>query len=160
MRTDPVLQIAQRPAPGPLRGVLDAVEATLGKVTALVDVPLVQEAAGYVTAGAGGSPGTSVPVTRVAVDVADAGVDSVRLVGYGKNSGAGSVTLALYDVTNSVTLCTATVTGVGAASFSGAWTTVRPTGSDQVVELRVVGAGETPTLYTLHLQGRTVQVRT
>ena len=159
MRTGPIVQVAQRPQPGPVRALLDALEATAGRASSLAPIPLLHEAAGYVTAAAAGSPGTSVPITQTVLDLADAGVDSVRLVGYGKNSGAGSVTLALYDVTNSATLCTATLTGATAGAFAGSWTTVQPTGSDQTVDLRVVGAGETPTLYTLHLQGRTVQVR-
>jgi hypothetical protein len=160
MRTEPVVQFAQRPEPGPVRALMDALQATMGKTASLASVPLLHEATGYTTAAAAGSPGTAVAITRMSVDFADAGIDSVRLVGYGANSGAGSVTLALYDVTNSVTLCTATLTGVANVDIVGAWTTIQPTGSDQVIELRVVGAGETPTLYSVQLHGRTVQART
>lgn len=154
-----VVDFSDRPDPGPLSRVLDTLRAVLGKMVSLCDIPLVLTAAGYVTAAAAASPGTSVPIARTAVDFADAGADQVRLVVYGKNSGAGTVTLALYDVTNGVTLATVAVTGVAAATFIGAWTTVKPTGVDQVIELRVVGAGETPTLYALHAQLRTLQAR-
>lgn len=159
MRKAPVVHFATRPEPGPVRDALDTLEAVLGKIVSLCDVALVMEAAGYVTAAAAASPGTSVPVTRVPIDFADAGADQVRLVAYAKNSGAGSVTLALYDVTNSTTLATVVVTGVTAATYIGDWVTITPSGVDQVVELRVVGAGETPTVYTLHAQLRTLQAR-
>lgn len=138
---------------------LSVLEAVLGKMVSFADVALLMEAAGFVTAAAGATPGTSVPVTRVAVDFADAGADQVRLACYAKNSGAGAVTLALYDVTNAKTLATVVVTGVAAAAYVGEWTTITPSGGDQVLELRVVGAGETPTVYTLHTQLRTLQAR-
>lgn len=154
-----VVEFADRPDPGPLRNVIDTLRSVLGKLTALADVAMLMEAAGYVTAAAGASPGTSIPVTRAAIDFADAAADQVRLVAYAKNSGAGTVTLALYDTTNGVTLATVGVTGVAAGEAIGAWTTITPTGSDQVCELRVVGAGETPTLYAVHAQLRTLQAR-
>lgn len=154
-----VVEFADRPDPGPLRSTIDTLRAVLGKLVSLADVPLLLATAGYVTAAAAASPGTSEPTTRVFVDFAEAGVDQVRLVVRAKNSGAGAVTLALYDVTNSVTLATVVVTGVAAATYAGAWVTVRPSGTDQELELRVVGAGETPTIYALHAQLRTLQAR-
>jgi hypothetical protein len=154
-----VVEFADRPPTGPLRQVIDTLRSVLGKMVSLADVAMVMEAAGLVTAAAAASPGTSVPVTRVFVDFAEAGVDQVRLVAYGKNSGAGSVTIALYDVTNAVTLATVVLTGVAAATYAGAWVSIKPSGSDQELELRVVGAGETPTLYAVHAQMRTLQAR-
>lgn len=156
---DPVVGFTDRVEPGPLRNVMDTLSAVIGKTSSLADVPMLSEAAGFVTAAAAASPGTSVPVTRATVDLADAGTDQARLVVYGKNSGAGAVTIALYDVTNAVILATVDVTGTVAASYAGAWTTVTPSGIDHEIEVRVIGSGETPTLYTVHAQLRTLQAR-
>lgn len=154
-----VVEFADRPPTGPVRQVIDTLRSVLGHLVSLTDVALLLSTAGYATAAAAASPGTSEPTTRVFVDLAEAGVDQVRLVARAKNSGAGAVTLALYDVTNAVTLATVVVTGVTATTYAGLWTTVRPTGADQELELRVVGAGETPTIYALHAQLRTLQAR-
>ena len=153
------MEFADRPEPGPLRRILDTLRSVLGKMVGFCDVALLLEAAGFVTAAAAASPGTAVAVTQVAVDLADVGADQVRLVVRGKNSGAGTVTLGLYDVTNSVLLATVGVTGVATVTAIGAWTTVKPTGTDQTLELRVIGAGETPTLYAVHAQLRTLHAR-
>lgn len=155
-----VVEFADRPAADePLRHVIDTLRAVLGKMVSLADVALLLSTAGYVTAAAAASPGTSEPTTRVFADLGEAGIDQARLVARAKNSGAGAVTLALYDVTNAVTLATVVVTGVAAATYAGAWATIRPPGADQELELRVVGAGETPTVYALHAQFRTLQAR-
>lgn len=158
-RKSPVVEFAVRPPPGELRTTLDTLRSVLGRLTSLTDVALVLSTAGLVTGAAAGAPGTVVTNVSAGCDFADAGIDQVRLVVYAKNSGAGSVTLAVYDPTAAKTLCTIIVTGTGAAVYFGDWTTIIPTGTDQPLELRVVGAGETPTLYAVRMQGRTLQAR-
>lgn len=159
-RAEPVIQIAERPEPGPLRRVIDLLHALFGKVTALVNVALLLDSAGVTTTDAAASPGTSLGFTRTTVDFADAGIDSVRVIVRAVNSAAGSVVYAVHDVTNNVELCRVTVTGTTITTYAGDWTTIRPTGSDQELEVRAIGDGAfDPVAYAIHLQGRTVAAR-
>jgi len=160
LRPDPVVNFGERPEVGPLRRVVDVLQALFGKVSALVDVALLLEVAGHTVTDAAAGAGTAVAVTRTIVNFGDAGIDSVRVVVYGNNSGAGSVTVQVYDVSGSAALCTVTVTGVTPTTYAGSWATIIPTGTDRECEVRVIGDGAVdPVLYTVHLQGRTVQAR-
>lgn len=160
LRSEPVTNFGERPEVGPLRRVIDVLQALFGKVSALVDVALLLEMTGYTVTNAANSPGTALAPTRITVNPGDAGIDNLRLMVYGNNSGPGSVTVQCYDVTGSVALCNVTVTGTTPALFTGAWTTITPTGDDRTYEVRVIGDGAVdPVLYAVHLQGRTVQAR-
>lgn len=159
-RAEPVAPIGQRPEPGPLRSFLDLWDAVFGKVVSLVDVLLLYDAAGITVTNAAVSPGTALPDTRVVVNFGDAGADQVRLVARAENSGAGSVTLQLYDVTNSRVLCTLTVTGTTATTYAGEYAATKATGGEHELELRVVGDGAfDPILYRVSAQLRTTQAR-
>lgn len=159
-RKDPVIDIGERPETGPLRRIMDVLHALFGKVTAVVDVALLLEMAGYTVTNAAAAPGTALTPTRTVIDFGDAGIDSVRLIVRAENSTAGSVTVAVYDVTASATLCSLTVTGTTPTTYTGSWTALTPSGSDSEIEVRVTGNGAMdPILYTVHLQGRTVRAR-
>lgn len=160
LRSEPVVNFGERPEVGPLRRVVDVLQALFGKVSAFVDVALLLEAAGFTVTNAAGGAGTALAVTRTIVNFGDAGIDNVRVVVYGNNSGAGSVTVQVYDVSGSTALASVSVTGVTPATTAGSWTTIIPTGTDRECEVRVIGNGaDDPVLYTVHLQGRTVQAR-
>lgn len=160
MRDKPVVEFGTRPPPGDVRSAIDRLAGVLGMVTALVDVPLLAEQAGYVVTNAAGGAGTALAFTRALVDFADAGVDQVRVVVRGRNSVAGSVTVLVYDVTNNVELARVTVTGAADVTVAGAWTTLKATGIDHEVEVRVIGNGaDDPVLLRVSLQGRTLQAR-
>lgn len=159
-RAEPVVNFTDRPEPGPVRRIMDVLQALLGKVESLVDVTLLHEAAGYTVTNAAGGAGTSLAFSQLSMHFADAGVDNVRVLVRGNNSGGGSVTVTVHDVTNNVELARVTVTGATPATYAGDWTAIRPTGSEQVIEVRVIGnAADDPVLFNVHLQGRTVQAR-
>lgn len=158
-RAEPIAPITAR-VDGPLKSVIDVWHALFGKVESLVDVLLLFETAGHTVTNAAAGAGTAVAFTRVLVDFADAGVDSVRVMAYGNNSAAGSVIVTVHDVTNNVELCRVTLTDATPAAYAGDWTTIIPTGTEQELEVRVIGDGAfDPVLYNVHLQGRTTQAR-
>ncbi len=160
MRKEPILDFAARPEPGPLKEVVDVLTRTIGRTVAIGTVPMLTEVGGHVVTDAATTPGTALAFTRTFIDLADAGVDNLRLVVRAKNSVAGSVTVQLYDVTSSVVLCTVVVTGTTETTYAGAWVTVVPGSDDRELELRVVGDGAAdPTIYTAQLQMRTTQAR-
>src|SRR5262245_6783685 len=128
LRSEPIIDIGQRPADGPVRRLMDVWNAIFGKTTGLIDIPLLLTMAGYVTAAASGSPGTQEPHTITRLDLSDGLIDSVRLVVRGKNSVAGSVDVFVYDETNGKDLCSVRLTGTTEATYVGAWTTVTPSG--------------------------------
>lgn len=154
-----VAEFAERLEPGPLRRVIDWLRTILGKMASLVDVSLLHSDAGITVTNAATGAGTSLTSSRVLLDMADAGADQARVVVRGKNSGAGSVQIVAYDVTNSVELARVAVTGTTETTYAGAWTSFKPTGIDQEVELRVIGDGAfDPVLFRVSLQLRTLKV--
>lgn len=159
-RIHPVINFAERPEPGPVRNIQDVLQALLGKVESLVDVLLLAVPTGYTVLNAAVGLGWPIDVSEVALDFADAGVDQVRLSVSGANSGAGTVIVTAYDKTNSVELCRVSVVGAVSQCWIGEWTTIKPTGLDQVVIARVIGDGAMdPIFFNIHLQGRTLAAR-
>jgi len=159
-REGPVLTFPARVPPGSVRDAIDKTGATAGRMVPIADVALLLETAGFTVTNAAVAPGTALPATRTEVDLADAGVDSVRVVVRANNSAAGSVVVTVHDVTNNLELCRVTVTGVTATTYLGAWTRVVPKGGDSEIEVRVIGDGVfDPLLFTVHLQLRTTQAR-
>lgn len=159
-RAEAVVTFDVRPPPGPLKRVVDILQALLGKVTSLAVITLLASEAGYTVTNAAGGAGTALTVTRTTLDLEDAGVDSVRLVVRGQNSGAGSVTVQAYNVTTSAALASVTVTDALEQTADSGWTVVAPAGGDEQVEIRVIGDGAfDPVLYSAHLHLRTVQAR-
>lgn len=159
-RTAPVTELAERPEPGPVSRFFDVFHALFGKVTSLVDVLLLLEPGAYTATNAAGGAGTALGFTEVGLDFGDATVNQVRAVVSGANSGAGSVIVTIHDKTNNVELCRVTVTGAVSGCWIGEWTSFVPTGSDQVIEARVIGNGaDDPFFYNIHCQGRTLQAR-
>lgn len=158
-RAAPVVKMPTRTT-GELGNIQRMLEDTLGKTVSFSNITLLREAAGFTVTNAAADPGTALTVARSTCDFGDAGVDSVRVVVRGKNSAAGAIIVQVYDVTNSVVLATATVTGTTEQTAVGEWTRIAPTGLEQEVEVRVVGnAADDPILYAVHLQLRTVQTR-
>lgn len=161
LRPDPVLNIAERVPEGPMRRVMDSLQRVVGRASALVNVTLLRETAGHTVSNAASGAGTAITATRTMVNLADAGVDNVRVVVRGKNSGAGTVTVQVYDVTNSVALASVDVVDGTEGTFAGDWTSIAPLGTDDEIEVRVIGDDAfDPVLYAVQLQGRTVQART
>lgn len=159
MRAEPVIAFNER-ADGVLGRVLAKLQRVLGKVVSLTDVCLLLSTGGYTVTNAAAGSGTALTFSRTTLDLADAGVDSARLVVRGQNSAAGDVTVQAYNVTQSAALATATVSGATEQTAEGAWTALTPVGGDEEVEVRVVGDGVfDPVLYAVHLQLRTTQVR-
>lgn len=159
-RAESVIDFAVRPPPGDLKRVVDVLQALLGKVESFADVLLFHDQAGFTVTNAAVSPGTAIGGTRVSVHFADAGTDQVRLVARAKNSAAGSVTLQLYDITNSRALCTLTVTDATETTYTGDYAATQATGGEHELELRVIGDGAfDPVLYRVSCQLRTTQAR-
>ena len=159
-RAEPVIVFTERPEPGPLRRLMDVLQALLGKVVSFADILLVWSEAGTTVTNAAVAPGTTIGGTRVKVHFADTGADQVRLCARAKNSGAGSVTLQFVDVTNTVVLASLTVTGTTETTYVGDYSSTAPTGSEQECELRVIGDGAfDPVLYRVSAQVRTTQAR-
>lgn len=160
MRNESVVNLTSRS-----EGYLaDLLLKTMGKVTSLSTILLLSESGGYTATDAAASPGDSLAFTTTKIDFADAGIDQIRLVVRGLADAVAvpstSVVVQLYDLTNSVALATVTVTDDTQATFTGDWTGITPTGSDQEVELRVIGDGALdPELYAVHMQARTLQAK-
>jgi hypothetical protein len=159
-RAEPVIVLSERVEPGPVRRIMDVLQALLGKVESFADVLLFHNLAGYQVVDAVASPGTAIGGTRVSIHFGDAGTDQVRLVARAKNSAAGTVILQLYDVTNTRALAVLTVSGVTETIYTGEYVDTLPTGNEHELELRVIGDGAfDPTLYRVSCQLRTVQAR-
>lgn len=159
-RKEPIFTTVDRPPPGVVRKLIDTLQAVFSREVAILDVCLLFDNDGITVTDAAASPGDSLVATTVALNLGDAGIDQLRLLVYGNNSAAGSVTVQVYDLTNSAVLATVTVTDATPDLFIGEWTRIVPTQEDQEVEIRVVGDGAfDPLLYSVHLQGRTNQVR-
>lgn len=135
------------------RDLADLVRASSGKLTPLLDVVLLHDVAGH-TVPAGAT--VEVEGTHVPLELADATVDSVRLLARGIANTA-AVVIQAYDRTNSVVLATVTL-GTALSTVTGSWTKVAPKGGDREIVLRVVGdSANSQVLRNVRLQGRTVQ---
>lgn len=146
-------------ANAPIRDLVRKLAPAFGKTVSLDVLTLLSDMAGYQITNAATAPGTDIAECRTAVDLADAGVDQVRVVVRGKNSAAGSVTVQVYRVTGATTLASVTVTDGTLATFAGDWTVIIPTGLDEDLGVRVVGDGAfDPTFYRIELQMRTLRV--
>ena len=158
-RIQPVLQFAERPPDSALRRILGLLESVFSREIALLVVPFLANAGGLTVTNAAVAPGSALG-TRTLIDLADAGVDQVRVVLRGNNSTAGSVTVQIYDVTSSMVLCSVVVTGTTVTTYASSWTRYVPVGGDLELEARIVGDGAMdPVLFSVVLQGRTTHVR-
>jgi len=158
-RAGPVVVFAKRP-PDPLDPVVQQLESVLGRTVSLGSLALLHETAGFPIVNAAVAPGTALGITRTLVDLADAGVDQVRVVVRGHNSTAGTITVTVVDVTHTVELGRVDLTGVADVTVAGPWTVITPPGGEQELEVQVIGDGAMdPTLYTVSLQLRTSQAR-
>lgn len=159
-RTTAIVTFPQRPADKATQNALDLLQRVLGRLVSFADVALLLEAGGYTATNAAAAPGTALTFTRTKIDFGDAGADQLRLVVRGNNSGVGSVTVQLYDVTGARALCSVIVTGATPTTYDGDWTSFKPRGGEQEIELRVIGDGAfDPVLYAVHLQMRTLNAR-
>jgi hypothetical protein len=159
-RKEPVVVFGERPADAATQRVLDTLGRTIGKLTSLVDVCLLSAPAGHVVTDAASGAGTALTVTRTQLDFADAAIDSVRLVVRGQNSAAGSVVIQVYNVTQSMVMATATITGTSEQIADSGWWVFRPVGGDEVIEVHVQGDDAAdPMLFNVHMQGRTVSAQ-
>jgi hypothetical protein len=157
-RTAPVVDLA-RPGIAPqLRGLIDSLHETIGKVTSLADVVLLVDPAGFPVTDAAASPGTAIGPSRAHVNFADAGADQCRLVVRGHAGATGSVVVLAVDETATVELCRVTLTNGTVQTATGDWTNITPTGSEQEVGLRVFGNGVLdPVIFRASLQLRTLR---
>lgn len=156
-RKEPVVVFGERPGSPELQRILDTLSRVLGKISALVDITLLNIVTGYPVTNAAADPGTAL-ATRTELDFLDAGIDSVRMIVRGQNSTAGSVTVQVYNTTQSLVMASCTLTGVAMQTAKSDWLVFTPVGGDEAVEVRVLGDGAMdPTLFNVHLQGRTVK---
>lgn len=124
-----------------------------GKVVSLGESTLLSSHAG-VALTAASSPGTALIESKTSIDLADAGIDQARLVGYGSSTVASQV-LRLNDTTGSRTICSVTMP-TSAGRFIGDWTSIPLSPGDRAIEVAVVGNGvATQTLYRVAVQWRT-----
>lgn len=146
--------------PQPIRNVdpsvLDALEEIrrhLGFLTSLVVIPLMLSETGLGLTASGGA-GTAIAQANTTLDLEDARISSVRLVGYGDSSGTGDVVNVL--VGGSTVVCSASVPSTLGAII-GDWTRYAPAGGDLAYSVAIVGNGvRTQTLHRLELHARTV----
>lgn len=160
-RKHPVTDWGIRPESGPVRRILDILQILFGKVVSLATIALLVEIAGHTVTNAAADPGTALTKSRTTVDFSDAGIDSVRIIVRGENSGVGSVTVQAFNVTGAAAIATATLTNASEQTADSGWTVLPILDGDQEIEVRVVGDGAfDPIIYAVHLQMRTVQART
>lgn len=135
------------------RDLADLFRASAGKLTPLLDVVLLHDVAG-VTIAAGAT--VEVEGTHVPLELADASIDSVRLLARGIANTA-AVVIQAYDRTNAVVLASVTL-ATALSTVAGSWTQVAAKGGDREIVLRVVGDGaNSQVLRNVRLQCRTVQ---
>ena len=159
-RTQGVVSFGAGVEPGPLRDALTLLTATLHRITSVAEFTLICDTVGVTFTNAATTPGTANTKTRDSIDFVDAGIDQVRIVVRGNNSAVGTVAVSVYDVTDSVELCTVTMSGVTETTYTGSWTSITPTGGDHEVETRVIGNGAfDPICYRVAMQARTLQAR-
>jgi hypothetical protein len=146
------------PVTGPLAQVVDILRAAFGRTVSLGNLCLLADNAGVANVGAV-SPGTAVATTRTVADFADAGVDQVRVVGYGMQGHlTNAAYVTVYDTTNTVEIARASLAQNVAGRFTGSWTKLAPESGDRNLEVRTIGNGaNTQTLYNVHLQYRTTR---
>ncbi len=155
-RKDPVLDITERPDPGPMRRFVDSIIKAFGKEVSLCSITLLADMAGYTVTNAAAGAGTDLPEARSVVHFGDAGIDQARLVVSGKNSAAGSVPVQVYR--GATVLGAVTVTGTSTSRAGSDWITFVPTGADEEVGVTVIGNGsDDPVLYRVELQCRTLR---
>lgn len=140
----------------PLAEAQRTMESALGRVVPLIDVTLLSVNAGLGVVGAAGA-GSLLPAGYTILDLEDAFCDQARLVVYGTNSTSTLRTVLVRDATNAVDLVSVEIDDSAVVRKSD-WAAVTPFSGDRVLELRVVGDGaETQTIYSVHLQLRTIQ---
>ena len=153
-RTAPVVDFAFTPKDPDLANVL---RRCLGKLTSLLSVGLFAEH----TLTAVGTAGSTVflPSGYHAANLVDAGIDEVRLVGYGiSNDGT---TVLSYGTADSVTTyCTVASLPSSVGPFTGPWTRIFPKNLDEALGLRItLPAAKTCSLHTVALQARSLNFR-
>lgn len=137
-----------------LAQLVEMLRRYMGKVVSLMVTNLLQSHGGLALVAAA-APGTVLAETLTTLDLADAGIDQVRLVGRGSSTVA-SQTVVLNDVTGSTTLATVTLPTVD-GRFIGPWTSIPLAAGDRAVQAAVIGNGVgTQTLYRLDAQWRTL----
>lgn len=159
-RVEPIFDIPVRLTDElrPLEKTLEALRATMGRVTSIQDVLMFFNTSGSGTVGAT-DPGTTVVSAIARIDFADALIDSARLYVRAQNSAATSRVIRVYDTTNSVVIADVPITNT-LQVYVGNWTPVAFKGGDRALEVRIIGNGaETQTLYSAHLQLRTARAQ-
>lgn len=155
-RTGPVvnLPVVLDPSVPQFAELVELLRRHLGKVVSFASIALHLEHGGTtLTAGSGG---TVLPASRTTIDIADTGVDSLRLVAAGSASASG-MRLRLLDVTDSPVLLAELELPTSDTWVAGDWTRWAPTSRDRQLEVVVVGNGSaTQTLTRVDVQLRTV----
>jgi hypothetical protein len=151
-RPNPVVSLDRR-TPDELA---DVVERALGRVSALVSIPLLSVPAGH-NVPAGGT--VTIESTHRVINSADAQLNQCRLNVRGSTAAAGPITCQLYDLTSAVVLATVQITTVLGTRF-GTWVTLSSLwNADHEVVLRVVGdTANAQTIYMAEAQFRTLSL--
>lgn len=146
-----VIQFSASPPDHHTAILRDELQRTYAKVTSHITVPLHHAYTGTAIVLAGGI--ATAAAMASSVDFADAGANLGRVVVYG-TAPANDATVQVYNVTTGQVLATVVMPGGSpAGTFAGTWTGFTPKGSDENIQVRLVGTGaQTVTLNTVHLQ--------
>lgn len=132
-----------------MQNLVDTLQQVMGRLTALVDLTLLSDAAGFAVA-AGGV--TTLPGGRL-VNLADANLTEARLLVDGTTTG-GTIAVELMNVGTGAVIASV---NIGSGLVAGAWAPVHaPQNSDTTLTARVQGDGSaSQTLYLVAVQFRT-----
>lgn len=129
----------------------DELQRTYAKVTSHITVPLHHAYTGQAVTLASGV--ATAAAMASSVDFADAGANLGRVVVYG-TAPANDITIQAFNLTTGQVVASVTIPGGSpAGTYAGPWVGFTPKGSDENIQVRLVGTGaQTVTLHTVHLQ--------
>lgn len=134
-----------------LQEALEILRSATGHIHPLLDITLAAKPDGYTFTPAGGA-GTAVP-GRGLLDTSETTLTEARLL---VTFSAGNGTAVLYDVTNSRSLVTRSISAGN--TVVSLWVPFAQKSGDRQIELRVIGDGATShTLISAHAQFRTTR---
>lgn len=135
----------------------DVLRRCLGKLTALTVIPLYRP----VVATATGTAGSTVTFTsgHMILNLADAGIDEIRLVTYGSSSSTATW-IDFYNITTSTSLCQITSLPSSIGLLATNWTRISPANADHQFGVRIsLPSAQTCSMSSIDLQMRSLNFR-
>lgn len=149
-RSGPIVDFASET----LGDLIQTLRGVLGRIASLVAWTMLEESVGFNVAAA---VSTDIAFTAESFELADAGVDQMRVQCYGKTAAGAGIAVLVYDLTNARELCRVALTAALQLNV-GAWTKVPAKGSDATLIVRVLGDNvNAQTLYSVRVQARTTR---